>query len=378
MKRTFADFFAGIGLAELGLRAGGWEPVFANDIDPKKHEMYRANFRKRNHYICADVFDLTASRIPDATLWWASFPCTDVSLAGYRKGLDGPQTGALLGVLGLLREKDGQRPPLVLLENVTGFITSSGGQDFDEAIRELNGIGYACDAFILDAVRFVPQSRPRLFIIGMYDHPFTKGVAEALARRPAALKSPQLTSFMAEDRQLGWRVLDIPAPPTGRPSLPKVIEQLPEDSGYWWSSERVEYLLRQMSGRHRVVANHLMVRPGTHYATVYRRMRHGKSMAELRADGIAGCLRTPRGGSSRQILLAAGGGRIRARFMTPREYARLMGAPRYKLTVNDNQAYFGFGDAVAVPVVKWIAEHVLGQLCEQEITVAEHVAAKTR
>ena len=88
-------------------------------------------------------------------------------------------------------------------------------------------------------------------------------------------------------------------------------------------------------------------------------------MAELRTDTIAGCLRTPRGGSGRQILFAAGKGRYAARLLTPRECARLMGADDFKITVPLNQALFGFGDAVCVPVIRWIAENYLTPAWEQ-------------
>ena len=82
-------------------------------------------------------------------------------------------------------------------------------------------------------------------------------------------------------------------------------------------------------------------------------------MAELRVDGIAGCLRTPRGGSGRQILVKAGFGEFYARLLTPRECARLMGTDDFTISVSLNQALFGFGDAVCVPVVEWIAENYL-------------------
>ena len=95
------------------------------------------------------------------------------------------------------------------------------------------------------------------------------------------------------------------------------------------------------------------------YGTVFRRVRYGRSMAELRTDGVAGCLRTPRGGSGRQILFVAGRNRYAVRLLTPRECARLMGADDFRITVSLNQALFGFGDAVCVPVVRWIAENYL-------------------
>jgi DNA (cytosine-5)-methyltransferase 1 len=85
-------------------------------------------------------------------------------------------------------------------------------------------------------------------------------------------------------------------------------------------------------------------------------------MAELRTDGIAGCLRTPRGGSGRQILFKAGRGKFQVRLLTARECARLQGVPEsYAINVPLNQALFGFGDAVCVPAVEWVARQFLNQ-----------------
>ncbi len=105
------------------------------------------------------------------------------------------------------------------------------------------------------------------------------------------------------------------------------------------------------------------------YGTVFRRVRNGRSMAELRMDGIAGCLRTPRGGSGRQILVAAGKGRFSVRLLTPRECARLMGADEFAIKVPLNQALFGFGDAVCVPVIEWIARNYLNPVLEENFAV---------
>jgi DNA (cytosine-5)-methyltransferase 1 len=120
-----------------------------------------------------------------------------------------------------------------------------------------------------------------------------------------------------------------------------------------------------MSERHRAIAERMIAGDHWSYGTIFRRMRHGKSMAELRTDGIAGCLRTPRGGSGRQILFRGGFGQYQARLITPREAARLMGADDYIIDVPLNQALFGFGDAVCVPVIAWIAEHYLNPVAMQ-------------
>jgi DNA (cytosine-5)-methyltransferase 1 len=121
-------------------------------------------------------------------------------------------------------------------------------------------------------------------------------------------------------------------------------------------------MLSQMSPKHSAQARAMIRGRTIQYGTVFRRVRHGISMAELRTDGIAGCLRTPRGGSGRQILFVAGNGRFDVRLLTPRECARLMGADKFVIKTSLNQALFGFGDAVCVPVIEWIANNYLNLL----------------
>lgn len=88
-------------------------------------------------------------------------------------------------------------------------------------------------------------------------------------------------------------------------------------------------------------------------------------MLELRCDGLAGCLRTPAGGSSRQFIIKREGDALHARLMTVRETARLMGAPEtFQLPGSYNDGYMAMGDAVAVPVANWLAEGFLSVLVE--------------
>ena len=140
-----------------------------------------------------------------------------------------------------------------------------------------------------------------------------------------------------------------------------------EKNADWWNPERAQYLLHQMSPRHRAVADQMIAGSRWSYGTVFRRIRNSRSMAELRTDGIAGCLRTPRGGSGRQILFKAGKGSYFARLLTPLECARLMGADDYRISGSLNQALFGFGDAVCVPVIEWIAENYLNPVINELI-----------
>jgi DNA (cytosine-5)-methyltransferase 1 len=93
--------------------------------------------------------------------------------------------------------------------------------------------------------------------------------------------------------------------------------------------------------------------------------------AEARFDGLAGCLRTPGGGSSRQFLLWIEGPETRSRLLSAREAARLMGLPDdYRLPRRYNDAYHLIGDGVAAPVVRYLSENLLRPLLAAQDGVA--------
>ena len=381
-RKTFAEFFAGIGLVRMGLERQSWSVAFANDVDERKREMYEAHFGDADkHFKLGDIHDLSAKDVPTVTLATASFPCNDLSLAGSRNGLRGKQSSAFWGFIRILDEMKKRRPPVVLIENVTGFLTSHGGNDFKEALLALNKLGYGVDAFILDAARFTPQSRQRLFVVGVLqigegadlrvfpglDSHATTGADTQVCPYTSALRPAALAQFISRRPEINWNIRNLPEPPEGQVRLEEILEDLPNDAPEWWGAERAEYLLDQMSPRHRETAERMIAGSRWRYGAVFRRVRQGKSMAELRTDGIAGCLRTPRGGSGRQILFKAGKGKYFVRLFTPRECARLMGADDYKISAPANQALFGFGDAVCVPVIEWIAEYYLDPVVNELI-----------
>ena len=348
-ERTVAEFFAGIGLMRYAFQRQGWRIAYANDIDPKKAQMYRVHFG--DEMDLGDVHAVDPAAVPAVSLATASFPCTDLSLAGARKGLSGKHSSAFWGFLNVLEAMGRRRPPLVLVENVPGFLTSSGGDDLHQALRGLNRLGYSVDLFLLDAVHFVPQSRNRLFLIGQP----TGGVN---ATRPEPLQR-----FIDAHSDIDWTIRRLPDPPHRAMELRDLLEH----DTPWWEPERSAYLLSQMAAPHRDVADRAIHKRRWTYGTVFRRVRQGRTVAELRTDGIAGCLRTPRGGSARQILFKAGYEKYYFRLLTGRECARLMGAGDFCLQVPANQALFGFGDAVCVPVVEWIITHYLMPLCNDMI-----------
>jgi DNA (cytosine-5)-methyltransferase 1 len=381
-ERTFLEFFAGIGLTHLGLLPHGWRCVYANDIEAKKERMYRACFAEADYYHVEDVWKTKriVERIPAevADLASASFPCIDLSLAGNLKGLTGEHSGTfygLLKVLRSLRRKD-RLPRTILVENVTGFLSSHKGKFFQIALRELSKLGYFLDAFVLDAKYFVPQSRPRLFIVGVHGAlPVGEGIKVVQTpRRPVLWASQPDINCLRPERLVevlsatalatGWLPLRLPAPPAVKHTLQQLIDT--GQSEQWWNESLVRKHLAEMHPRHRTTVEELKAERNLTVGTIYRRVRDGRSRSEIRVDGIAGCLRTPRGGSSKQIVFVAGNGKVRMKWMTPREYARLQGCPDFPIQADRNEALLGFGDAVCVPVISWIAKNVLPQLFASE------------
>ncbi|MEM6749464.1 MAG: DNA cytosine methyltransferase [Planctomycetota bacterium] len=375
----FAEFFAGIGLVRLGLQRASpaWRCVFANDLDPAKRAIYADHF---GHAPSADdVHRLDPAAVPDCDLATASFPCTDLSQAGAQRGIRADESSAFWGFHRVLREMGDRRPRAVLLENVIGMLTSAGGLDFRDAMLAMNQLGYRVDPLFLDARWFVPQSRPRLFIVCTTPgstpgpHPAsgsspapTEDIASSQDLRAESRLRPQrlLEAVARFAGEVDFAFRDLPDPPTApRLTLADVIQDPPDAHADWWSPKRTDYLYHQMFERHQAWVNDHRSGGRFAYATAFRRVRatpQGKrSMAELRTDGIAGCLRTPKGGSARQILVRVGRGRFDVRLLSAVECAALMGAEGYAIDGPLTRALFAFGDAVCVDAVAWLAQHYL-------------------
>lgn len=355
-----AEFFAGIGLMRAGLEQSRLRVVWANDIDQQKAALYTAHFGGR-HLRVGDIATITGGEVPDVDLATASFPCTDLSLAGERAGLSGNESGTFWEFARILDEMGRRRPKVVLLENVIGFATSRGGKDLVAAVRRLNGLGYGCDVLTVDARHFVPQSRPRLFVVGTLKAEAQHGPWNASETCP-----PFLLRFFEENhRTLNLIQQSLPRlPSTQGINLSSVVERLPLGDAAWWDKTRIDMFIGSLSELQRSRLKKLIAERSVNWRTAYRRTRGGVPVWEIRADAIAGCLRTTRGGSSKQAIVEAGGNQLRVRWMTPLEYAHLQGAPDFTMgRGSNNPAFFGFGDAVCVPVVEWIARnHLLVQL----------------
>ncbi|WP_420470583.1 DNA cytosine methyltransferase [Brevundimonas sp. FT23042] len=363
------EFFAGGGMLRAGL-GDNWTCTFANDIDPQKAAFYRANWGGEELAV-GDIGAITAADLPgQADLMWGSFPCQDLSLAGNGAGLGGARSGTFHAFWGLANEllREGRGPTIVAIENVCGALTSRGGRDFETLCRTWAEAGYAFGALVINADRFLPQSRPRLFVVGVRgdveidpallangpERPFhPDNLRRAVARLPADLR----------ERTLWWR---LPEPE----AAPASLAELTETDGphlEWHNQAQTARLLEMMSPVNRAKVEAVRTAADRQVGALFRRTRTdaaGRKVqrAEVRFD-MAGCLRTPGGGSSRQTLVIVEHGRVRSRLMTARETARLMGlADSYTLPGSYSAACKLTGDGVAAPVVRHLARSLFEPL----------------
>ncbi len=313
-----------MGLMRAGLEPLGFRTVFANDIDETKATLYRDNWGGDGLRV-GDIRGLRGHDIPDIDFASGSFPCTDLSLAGWRKGLEGEQSSLVVDFLRIISEMADRSPQTIMIENVPGFLTANGGKDWDTVVSEIEALGYNTSHLLVDAASFVPQSRSRVFLFGY------KGQRIALPEAPELRNDLRLADIADRD-------------------------------GDWWPARRLGAFLTAMSDLQskRITSYQRQKRIG--FFGAFRRTRSGRPVWEVRADQRAGALRTTRGGSAKQAIVRAGSGCIAARWMTVPEYARLQGAGHLKYgSVSAAQAMFALGDAVCVPVINWLGRNCLRQ-----------------
>jgi DNA (cytosine-5)-methyltransferase 1 len=377
----FYEFFAGGGMARKGL-GQDWTCRFANDFDFKKGLTYQSNFGSGELKV-GDVRALTLADLPGTPdLVWGSFPCQDLSLAGGGAGLKGERSGTFYPFWDVMSAliKDGRAPKIIALENVCGTLTSHGGKDFEAICKTFVDAGYRFGALVINAALFVPQSRPRLFVIGVREAapidpallapgpmaPFhTRGLCKAIEAIPEALK----------DGLLWW---NLPTPEHRVRTFADEIENMP-DSVPWHTPAETQALLAMMSPINKAKVEAAKRAGRRMVGGVYKRTRQNHNgakvqRAEIRFDDVSGCLRTPAGGSSRQVIVVVDGPKVRSRLISARETARLMGLKDdYKLPKNYNEAYHLTGDGVAVDVVRHLAKHIFEPVVASTAK-ARHVA----
>ena len=332
---TFIDLFAGIGGMRRGFEAAGGKCVYTCEWNAYARKTYLENFPATDdHRLGYDITEVNPGDIPEHDILLAGFPCQPFSIAGVsKKNSLGRPHGFMCETQGTLffeieKILDALKPPAFLLENVKNLERHDRGNTFRVIRETLEQLGYTIDWQVIDAKGFVPQHRERIFIAG-----FRKD-----------------TGFRFAD-------LDIPLAENG-PRLSSILH--PQDG-----SEPAEEPYTEGPGG--TVAPKYTLTPHLWnylqaYAEKHRVKGNGFGFGLFGPEDTARTLSARYYKDGSEILIRQPGKRPRR--LTPRECARLRGfdgpgESRFVIPVSDTQAYKQFGNSVAVPVIKFLAERML-------------------
>jgi len=350
-KHPFTDFFCGSGLVSLGV-SDHFETIWANDNCPKKANVFQSNF-KEILFNPSSIENIKGEEIPFSYVSWASFPCQDLSLAGKLTGLNGERSGLFWEWLRILKEMK-IKPPIVVLENVTGLLSLQNGEYFKLIYSEIEKMQYNIGAIVLDARNWLPQSRQRVFIIGVDNSINIDEFITSTSNwaHPASL----LKAVKNIPTHIWW---NLPAPRTKCKPINSLI-----DFSYPINEKISKHNLSLISPKHlKLIKEH--IKSEADVVLGYKRTRPQGQTLEIRFDGLSGCLRTAKGGSSKQLVIYKKNNDLVCRYLNSREAARLMGVPDYFiLPDNQNEGYSAMGDAVAVPVTNYLTKYLLKPIAD--------------
>jgi DNA (cytosine-5)-methyltransferase 1 len=372
---SYYEFFAGGGMVRAGL-GDQWQCLFANDIDSTKIRTYSENWGDKN-VVEGDIHDLNARDLPRrADLAWASFPCQDLSCAGDGLGIGNARgdlktrSGTFWPFIGLMKDlkKQARLPKIVVLENVVGLLTTNGGVEFKTVISALSRLKYRVGAVVVDARHFLPQSRPRVFIVAvsgrsLLPRALTKSAPHEVWHPDVLVKAVERLPKRTRQK---WLWFDLGIAPAAGKSLEHVVGDTPRGVA-WHTQAETRRLIAMMSDIHKRKLREAKKNGKRSVGTLSLRMRPHKGKTVQRAEvcfgGLAGCLRTPKGGGSRPRVVVVKGSEVRSRLLSPKEAATLMGLESsYKLPDEYSAAFKVIGDGVAVPAVAFIRDRLLNPI----------------
>ena len=372
---TYLEFFAGGGMVRAGL-GGRWKCQFANDFDPLKVQVYADNWGEKE-ILESDIQRIQADDLGRrADLAWASFPCQDLSSAGNGLGIghagvaNRTRSGTFWAFVDLMRrlKANGRLPRMIVLENVVGLLTINGGEEFKAVIAALYRLGMRAGAVVIDARHFVPQSRQRVFIVAVSK---TAKVADELVRdEPHPTWHPDLlvkaVEKLSPQCREHWVWFNLGAAPQLTKTLNKIVTDRPVGVE-WHPPAETRRLTSMMSDMHRQKLGEAKKSGKRMVGTLSLRMRPSSRKTVQRTEvcfgGLAGCLRTPKGGGSRPRIIVVRGAVVRTRLLAPAEAASLMGLKAsYRLPEVYEYAFRVIGDGVAVPVVSYLRGKLLTPL----------------
>lgn len=165
----FIDMFAGIGGFRSGLEQAGHKCIGYIEWDKFARQSYQAMYDTKGEFTANDIQQVKGNSLPEADAWTFGSPCTNISVAGNRKGLKGDQSRMFFEVIRLLKERiRGEKPlpKILIMENVKNLLSSNEGRDFAEVLTQMDSVGYDAEWSVFNSSDVVPQNRERVYIIG--------------------------------------------------------------------------------------------------------------------------------------------------------------------------------------------------------------------
>lgn len=283
----------------------------------------------------------------------AGFPCQPFSIAGVSKnnslhrphGFRCEAQGTLF--FDVARIIEDKRPKAFVLENVKNLANHDKGRTFKIIHETLtNELGYHVQWKVIDAKPFVPQHRERIFIVGFRDKNDFDFDSITI---PPALEGPKMHTVLH-----GCQSHEKPRPPyTNANSL--------QTSEKYTLSDKLWNYLQQ-------------------YAEKHRKKGNGFGFGLVGPDDVSRTLSARYYKDGSEVLVKQRGKNPRR--LTPRECARLMGFDKlgestFKIPVSDTQSYKQFGNAVVVPAVRAVADHMSSYISEIKPAPEAHLQVQT-
>ena len=308
---TVASLFAGIGGIDLGFKQTGFKIKWANEIDQKACQTYKANFSHK--IICDDIKNLDPTKLTKVDILTAGFPCQAFSIAGYRKGFEDDRGSIFFDLMGVVKEI---KPRVLFLENVKNLQSHNQGQTFNHIIKSVEKLGFNVKYKVMNSCQYsnIPQNRERIYIICF-----------ANKNDYNNFKFPSKTN-----KQL--QITDL------------VDKKVSDNSYYYNKTKYYEILKKEITSKN------------TCYQWRRKYVRENKS-------NLCPTLTANMGTGGHNVPLIIDDKDIRK--LTPRECARFQGFNDNFRLPNDlpkSALYKQFGNSVSVPVVKSIAKEILKAL----------------
>ena len=341
------SLFSGIGGFDLALTQLGHEIVGACEIDSYARRIYKRHFPRVRIY--EDATKIDPAKLPYIDGVCAGFPCQAFSIAGGRLGFEESRGTLFFEIARIAKQK---RPRFLLLENVEGLLSHANGKTFAEILATLDEIGYDAEWQVLNSKYFVPQNRPRIFIIAYLrgtppPKVFPYRERYGLLDKPRQGKSQGGEGLRCEVSTIDSRygaLRNSGETYLVEPTI-QMVQKHDRDTNRVYHPDGIARSLRANSGgMGSKTGLYAVMNPGLHKKSQNGRTvkEDGEEMFTLTAQDKHGVF---------------DGKKVRR--LTPMECERLQGFPdKWTEGLSDTQRYKCLGNAVTVPVIEFILKEL--------------------